>query len=101
MPNQGTAPYKHLLYRCADCGFMTGQHEFPDAKKLSMRLTPGDTYTDKECPKCEALAFPVDAAPKLCEVCRRPDCEPAAHEVWTEFDPATQLWVEKAEEERS
>ena len=37
--------------------------------------------------------------PKLCEVCRRPDCEPAAHEVWTEFDPATQLWVEKGAED--
>ena len=46
-------------YECDDCGFTSNEDEFPEARKLSMRLTPGGAYTDRECPDCEALAFPV------------------------------------------
>ena len=46
-------------YECDDCGFTGNEDEFPEARKLSMRLTPGGAYTDRECPDCEALAFPV------------------------------------------
>ena len=46
-------------YECDDCGFTGNEDEFPEARKLSMRLTPGGAYTDRECPECECLAFPV------------------------------------------
>ena len=48
-------------YECDDCGFTGNEDEFPEARKLSMRLTPGGAYTDRECPSpdCGALAFPV------------------------------------------
>ena len=46
-------------YECDDCGFTSNEDEFPEARKLSMRLTPGGAYTDRECPECECLAFPV------------------------------------------
>ena len=46
-------------YECDDCGFTGNEDEFPEARKLSMRLTPSGAYTDRECPECECLAFPV------------------------------------------
>ena len=46
-------------YECDDCGFTGNEDEFPEARKLSMRLTPGGAYTDREGPECETLAFPV------------------------------------------
>lgn len=47
-------------YRCDNCEFEDEEDDLPDAKELSMRLTPGGKYTDKECPKCHALCFPIE-----------------------------------------
>lgn len=50
-------------YCCDDCGYTADVNEFPMAKRLFERLLPGYTYTDVECPKCGALAFPVEEEP--------------------------------------
>jgi hypothetical protein len=47
------------LYRCANCSFEADREDLPDAKDLFIRLEAGGIFTDKECPKCGALAFPV------------------------------------------
>ena len=47
------------LYECDNCSRTDVRDEFLDAQNLSERLTPGFIYTDKECPECFALAFPV------------------------------------------
>jgi len=49
-------------YCCANCEFTADEEEFKPARKLSMRIRPGDTYSDLECPDpdCGALAFPVE-----------------------------------------
>lgn len=48
-------------YRCDSCGYTRAESQFPYAKDLHQRLSPGGLYTDRECPKtdCGALAFPV------------------------------------------
>lgn len=51
------------LCRCDNCGFEAKHDDLPEAKKLSMRLEPGGTYTDVECPECGALCFPVEKEP--------------------------------------
>lgn len=55
-----TAARAEITYECADCGRQAPASELPDAKDLSLRMEPGDTYTDKECPDCGALCFPVE-----------------------------------------
>ncbi len=54
-------PNKSPRYRCDDCGYTADIEKFNYARDLSMRLDPGGTYTDMECPKvnCGALAYPV------------------------------------------
>ena len=47
------------IYRCANCSFEAEREGLPDAKDLFLRLEAGGIFTDKECPKCGALAFPV------------------------------------------
>lgn len=51
-------------YQCNNCGHTADEYDLPDAKDLHMRLTPGDIYTNKECPECEAhaLCFPAESA---------------------------------------
>ena len=34
-----------------------------------------------------------------CTVCRRSDCEPAAHATWTEFDAKVGAWIERTSED--
>ena len=48
-----------MVYICDDCGYRADEAFFQPAKKLSMRLTPGGIYTELECSKCGALAFPA------------------------------------------
>lgn len=43
---------------CANCGFRSPHDGLPQAKDLWQRLTPGEIYTDVECPHCGALCFP-------------------------------------------
>lgn len=47
------------LLCCDNCGFTAGADTMDDAEDLPSRLTRGGLYTDKECPACGALAFPV------------------------------------------
>jgi len=46
-------------YECGNCQHKDDEDNLPDAKNLLMRLTPGDTFTNKECPRCGALCLPV------------------------------------------
>lgn len=45
---------------CDNCGFTAGYDKFHDARELSARISVGGVYTDKECPDCGALAYPVE-----------------------------------------
>lgn len=47
-------------YSCNNCNYTAKESKFDEAKDLWQRMDPGDTFTDKECPKCGALAFPVE-----------------------------------------
>jgi|TARA_B100002003_G_C13967483_1_gene468334 hypothetical protein len=47
-------------FKCDDCGMVGNEDEFPEAKDILLRMEVGGTYTDKECPECGALAYPVD-----------------------------------------
>jgi hypothetical protein len=48
------------LYKCANCSLKLKRYLLLPAKDLSKRFTPGDIYTDKECPLCGALCFPSE-----------------------------------------
>ena len=41
----------------------------------------------------------MEARDVNCTVCNRPDCEPAAHAAWTEFDAERGIWIERTSEE--
>ena len=49
-------------YKCDNCGRVADEVDLPLAEDLSMRLTPGYPYTDRECAvsECGALCYPVD-----------------------------------------
>lgn len=47
------------MYVCQDCQTEWPENQLNDAKDLSMRMEPGDIYTDKECPTCGALCYPI------------------------------------------
>lgn len=51
-----------MKYQCANCGHIATRGDCPDVKAaaLTQRMDPGDTFTDKECPKCGALAYPIE-----------------------------------------
>ena len=53
-----------MRYECDNCGYRANPENLPDAQNLYVRLDPGGLYTDKECPKCGALCFPVEPKPK-------------------------------------
>jgi hypothetical protein len=46
-------------YRCGNCGCTGAEASFAEAKDLYRLLDPGGTYTDRECGRCGALAYPV------------------------------------------
>lgn len=50
-----------MIYRCQNCGLSGDEEDFDEAKDLLLRMTPGDIFSDKECPRCGALAFPIEA----------------------------------------
>jgi len=45
-------------YECENCAFEGSRESCAEARDLWERVTPGDVFTDRECPKCGALAFP-------------------------------------------
>lgn len=46
------------IYQCQNCGHVGLRDAMVPAKDVTQRIEPGDTYTDRECPKCGALALP-------------------------------------------
>jgi len=48
-----------MKYECDNCNHQGTEENLPDVKKLFSRLTVGGIFTDKECPKCGALCFPI------------------------------------------
>jgi predicted RNA-binding Zn-ribbon protein involved in translation (DUF1610 family) len=46
------------IYQCHACGFAGPRDAMAEAKNVTQRIAPGETYTDRECPKCGALALP-------------------------------------------
>lgn len=51
-------------YRCDNCERIAPREIFEEAKDLSQRIDPGGVYTDKECPDCGALAYPIKGGGK-------------------------------------
>jgi hypothetical protein len=49
---------KDREYECPSCGWATWRFLLPDAKDLAQRITPGEPFTDKECPTCRSLMYP-------------------------------------------
>jgi hypothetical protein len=54
--------FEEDVYECDNCGYQAHRDNMIDAKDLDSRLDPGGPVTDKECPLCGALAYPVEAA---------------------------------------
>jgi hypothetical protein len=50
-------------YTCDNCEFTAPKNEFNDALDLHCRLSAGSTFTDVECPHCNALAYPTEHTP--------------------------------------
>jgi hypothetical protein len=48
------------MYECQDCESEWHKNQLNPAKDLSERMTPGDVYTDVECPSCGALCYPIE-----------------------------------------
>jgi len=53
---------KDRVYECPNCGWATWRFLLPDAKDLAQRITPGEPFTDKECPTCRSLMYPKTAS---------------------------------------
>ena len=47
------------IYECANCGHRDAPDKLPAAKDVSQRCEAGDEFSDKECPHCGALCFPL------------------------------------------
>lgn len=47
------------IYACDNCTWMGCEENAVEAKDISQRMLPGDTFTSYECPDCGALVFPV------------------------------------------
>lgn len=50
------------LFRCDGCGSVLHREMTLPARDLYQRLDVGGIYTDRECPRCHALAYPVKEA---------------------------------------
>ena len=46
--------------RCQDCNYTAPYEEFRPARDITLRHDIGDTYSDRECPLCGALACPAE-----------------------------------------
>lgn len=82
-------------YACANCDFTADEDSFKPAKHLSQRIDPGGIYTDIECPKCGALAYPVpQTQPKTKEVavCTHCGSDDVVADAAARWDIDTQEW---------
>lgn len=48
-----------MRLKCGDCHYEADEPGFRDAEHILERHLIGDTFSDRECPVCGALAFPV------------------------------------------
>ncbi len=48
------------LYRCDNCSHCAQYQDLPSAKDLAERIDEAGPKTDRECPKCGALCYPVN-----------------------------------------
>ena len=72
-----------MKLQCDNCSHTADYDDFPEAEDFHTRNSIGFLFSDKECPECGALAFPVaegaeaerervrDAAPALLAALRR------------------------------
>lgn len=54
-------------FRCQDCQHTGDYASFPFADDVLLRMEVGDVFTNAECPKCGALAYPVEPETALPE----------------------------------
>lgn len=50
-----------LELECQGCGFEGSEDVFKHAERIELRHEIGDRFSNKECPKCGALAYPGSA----------------------------------------
>lgn len=50
-----------MKYKCDDCGLCFPREKCHPIKHASVRIEPGGIYTDKQCPSCGALTYPMPA----------------------------------------
>jgi predicted RNA-binding Zn-ribbon protein involved in translation (DUF1610 family) len=94
------------IYRCENCDCVGLRQNFTDVRDVHLRFEPGDTYTDAECPKCGALAFPKEVDCKqhthrwsgwpgaFCLKCGAPHMlEQALAD--DKYDPCTDTWADE------
>ena len=48
-----------MKLQCDNCSHTADYDDFPEAEDFHTRNSIGFLFSDKECPKCGALAFPV------------------------------------------
>lgn len=50
-----------MRYQCQDCRFTDTAERFDGLSERGIfeRIAPGEPFTDKECPRCGALAHPI------------------------------------------
>jgi uncharacterized protein YgiB involved in biofilm formation len=52
-------PGEGKMFSCADCDSEFYENQCDDVENPQERFLPGDTWTDKQCPSCGALCFPL------------------------------------------
>lgn len=59
-----TDPTEPTAFACQNCGKRGARDAFAPARDLHERISPGEIYTDLECPECGALATPEPTDPR-------------------------------------
>lgn len=52
------SPSSELKLTCQNCDFASTRGDFLPARDLLLRIEPGESFCDSECPECGALAHP-------------------------------------------
>lgn len=54
-----TAAHADCFAQCQNCDFIGTLDIFHEVQNPHQRFSPGDPYTDVQCPHCGSLAYPV------------------------------------------
>lgn len=54
-----TAQHADRFLQCQNCDFIGTADVFHEVENATQRFTPGDAYTDAQCPHCGCLAYPA------------------------------------------